>query len=171
MHQPPTTMATTMDLDPFSSKAENTQISIHDKISGFHKIITDTKTGMLTTRSADGHLHSRAMHPSSCMSPVTSALCSSTEGCRSLERHSSEFILCRQQRVPQVRRVEARFARQRQLLRHVFHELGLRLRTGADQPRQGPHTQALVPFVSDALIAQKTSTHALSTGLELTLAT
>ena len=36
---------------------------MHD--AGVKEIIHQVKTGMLTTRSADGHLHSRAMTPAS----------------------------------------------------------------------------------------------------------
>ncbi|KAJ6609869.1 hypothetical protein B0H10DRAFT_452845 [Mycena sp. CBHHK59/15] len=46
-----------------------TQLSLPSKNS-LHEILKSAKTGMLTTRSADGHLHSRAMIPSS---PFTDA--------------------------------------------------------------------------------------------------
>lgn len=51
------------ELDPYTAKAENNNISPQDKITGLHGIVKNVKTGMLTTRSVDGYLHSRAMAP------------------------------------------------------------------------------------------------------------
>ncbi|KII92798.1 hypothetical protein PLICRDRAFT_103854 [Plicaturopsis crispa FD-325 SS-3] len=50
-------------LDPYTAKAENTDVSPQDKINDLHKIVKEAKVGMLTTRSSDGSLHSRAMAP------------------------------------------------------------------------------------------------------------
>ncbi|KAJ6499348.1 hypothetical protein C8R45DRAFT_113471 [Mycena sanguinolenta] len=52
-------------LDPYTAKAENTSLSAQEKITGLHEILKSAKTGMLTTHGSDGHLHSRAMIPSS----------------------------------------------------------------------------------------------------------
>ncbi|KAJ6593855.1 hypothetical protein B0H19DRAFT_1205269 [Mycena capillaripes] len=52
-------------LDPYTANAENTTLSPQEKIAGLHEILKSAKTGMLTTHGADGHLHSRAMVPSS----------------------------------------------------------------------------------------------------------
>lgn len=50
-------------LDPYTAKAENNNLSPQEKIEGLHTIVNSVKTGMLTTRTAQGHLHSRAMAP------------------------------------------------------------------------------------------------------------
>ncbi|KAJ7096369.1 hypothetical protein C8R44DRAFT_376394 [Mycena epipterygia] len=52
-------------LDPYTAKAENTALTPQEKIAGLHEILKTAKVGMLTTHGADGHLHSRAMIPSS----------------------------------------------------------------------------------------------------------
>jgi len=52
-------------LDPYTAKAENNTLTPQEKIAGLHEILKNTKAGMLTTHGADGHLHSRAMSPSS----------------------------------------------------------------------------------------------------------
>ena len=72
-------------LDPFTAKAENTDLSPQEKINGtielfevlegpyptgrcrtgLHEILKSTRTAMLTTRAPTGHLHSRAMVPCS----------------------------------------------------------------------------------------------------------
>ncbi|THU95373.1 hypothetical protein K435DRAFT_819762 [Dendrothele bispora CBS 962.96] len=52
-------------LDPYTTKSENTKATPQEKINGFQEIVKTTKTGMLTTRSSSGHLHSRAMIPTS----------------------------------------------------------------------------------------------------------
>ncbi|KAJ7703244.1 hypothetical protein B0H17DRAFT_1042452 [Mycena rosella] len=52
-------------LDPYTANAENTTLSAQEKIAGLHAIVKSAQTGMLTTHGADGHLHSRAMIPSS----------------------------------------------------------------------------------------------------------
>ncbi|KAF7376106.1 hypothetical protein MSAN_00025400 [Mycena sanguinolenta] len=52
-------------LDPYTAKAENTSLSAQEKIAGLHEIVKSAKTGMLTTHGSDGHLHSRAMIPTS----------------------------------------------------------------------------------------------------------
>ncbi|KAJ7072369.1 hypothetical protein C8F01DRAFT_1103761 [Mycena amicta] len=56
-------MATTT-LDPYTAEAENTTLSTQEKIADLHAILKSAKIGMLTTQGADGHLHSRAMVPS-----------------------------------------------------------------------------------------------------------
>ena len=54
---------TNKTLDPYTAKAENDNLSPQEKIEGLHTIVKSVKTGMLTTRTAEGHLHSRAMAP------------------------------------------------------------------------------------------------------------
>ncbi|KAF8733440.1 hypothetical protein AX14_003874 [Amanita brunnescens Koide BX004] len=58
-------MSHTSRLDPYTEQAEKTNVTLQEKINGVKGIIHQVKTGMLTTRSADGHLHSRAMTPAS----------------------------------------------------------------------------------------------------------
>jgi len=51
-------------LDPYTAKAEDHKsLTPQQKIKEFHEIMKATKTAMLTTRAASGHLHSRAMNP------------------------------------------------------------------------------------------------------------
>lgn len=50
-------------LDPYTAKAEDNTHTPQEKIQGLHAIVKGVKTGMLTTRSADGHFHARAMAP------------------------------------------------------------------------------------------------------------
>ena len=50
-------------LDPYTAKAENDNLTPQEKIDGLHSILKNVKTGMLTTRSASGQLHARAMAP------------------------------------------------------------------------------------------------------------
>ncbi|KAG2074631.1 hypothetical protein BDR04DRAFT_1229224 [Suillus decipiens] len=50
-------------LDPYSNLAENTNLSVQEKITDLHTVIKIAKTGMLVTRDANGNLHSRAMTP------------------------------------------------------------------------------------------------------------
>ncbi|EPT04536.1 hypothetical protein FOMPIDRAFT_1057856 [Fomitopsis schrenkii] len=57
-------------LDPYTAKAESNNRSPQEKIEGLHAIVKSVKTGMLTTRTADGHLHSRAMAPAGPFSPT-----------------------------------------------------------------------------------------------------
>ncbi|PFH46180.1 hypothetical protein AMATHDRAFT_51229 [Amanita thiersii Skay4041] len=57
----------TSHLDPYTEQAVNTNITLQEKITGLHEIVHQVKTGMLTTRSSDGHMHSRAMTPASPM--------------------------------------------------------------------------------------------------------
>ncbi|KAF8070695.1 hypothetical protein FPV67DRAFT_1488386 [Lyophyllum atratum] len=57
------TMHPASKLDPYTSQAENNDHSIQEKIEGLHEIVKSAKVGMLTTRTADGKLHSRAMTP------------------------------------------------------------------------------------------------------------
>jgi hypothetical protein len=70
-------------LDPYTAKAEHHNLSPQEKIAGsfdacaytypavlidyagLREVIKGAKTAMLTTRAADGHLHSRAMNPAS----------------------------------------------------------------------------------------------------------
>ncbi|KAJ7497249.1 hypothetical protein FB451DRAFT_1016927 [Mycena latifolia] len=58
-------MASSNTLDPYTANAENTTLSPQEKIAGLHAILKKAGCGMLTTHGADGHLHSRAMIPSS----------------------------------------------------------------------------------------------------------
>ena len=69
-----------ISLDPYTSQAQNNDITLQERINGIFfglllrhcltvniiglkEIIESTKTAMLTTRSADGQFHSRAMNP------------------------------------------------------------------------------------------------------------
>ncbi|KAF6763094.1 hypothetical protein DFP72DRAFT_986845 [Ephemerocybe angulata] len=54
------------NLDSYTAKAEElgNKLTPQEKITGFKEIIDSVQTAMLTTRSADGQLHSRAMNPS-----------------------------------------------------------------------------------------------------------
>ncbi|KZT66365.1 hypothetical protein DAEQUDRAFT_813599 [Daedalea quercina L-15889] len=54
---------TNKTLDPYTAKAENDNLSPLEKIEGLHAIVKSVKTGMLTTRTTEGNLHSRAMAP------------------------------------------------------------------------------------------------------------
>lgn len=56
-------MSSAKELDPYTAKAEDHKHTPQEKIEGLHKIIQKVKTGMLTTRDTDGHMHSRAMAP------------------------------------------------------------------------------------------------------------
>ncbi|KZT10709.1 uncharacterized protein LAESUDRAFT_692989 [Laetiporus sulphureus 93-53] len=51
------------ELDPYTAKAQNNNATPQEKIEGLHTIVKAVKTGMLTTRTADGSLHARAMAP------------------------------------------------------------------------------------------------------------
>ena len=51
------------DLDPYTAKAEDNHLSPQEKIQTLQSIVKSVKTGMLTTRSSSGALHSRAMAP------------------------------------------------------------------------------------------------------------
>jgi len=71
-------------LDPFVAQSSVSSASAQEKVdggssysvmpcssmyllvTGLREIISSTQTAMLTTRSPDGHLHSRAMAPASC---------------------------------------------------------------------------------------------------------
>lgn len=53
-------------LDPFTAQASQITAGTKEKIDGLKEIIKSTQTAMLTTRSAEGHLHTRAMAPASC---------------------------------------------------------------------------------------------------------
>ncbi|PCH43390.1 hypothetical protein WOLCODRAFT_103445 [Wolfiporia cocos MD-104 SS10] len=61
-------------LDPYTAKAENDNVSPQEKINGLHAIVKSVKTGMLTTRTADGQLHARAMAPTGPVSPTQATL-------------------------------------------------------------------------------------------------
>ncbi|KAG1900630.1 uncharacterized protein F5891DRAFT_301885 [Suillus fuscotomentosus] len=50
-------------LDPYSSLAESTNVTLQEKITGLHTVIQKAKVGMLVTRDVNGNLHSRAMTP------------------------------------------------------------------------------------------------------------
>ncbi|EIW63562.1 uncharacterized protein TRAVEDRAFT_56490 [Trametes versicolor FP-101664 SS1] len=56
-------MSTNKQLDPYTAKAEDNTHTPQEKIQGLHTIVKGVKTGMLTTRSADGRFHARAMAP------------------------------------------------------------------------------------------------------------
>lgn len=56
-------MSTEQHLDPYSAKAQNPNLTPQMKIDGLKEILDAVKWGMLTTRTKDGHLHSRAMAP------------------------------------------------------------------------------------------------------------
>ncbi|TFL01615.1 hypothetical protein BDV98DRAFT_612489 [Pterulicium gracile] len=49
------------NLDPVSAKSENLSITPQKKIEDLHALIQKAGVAMLTTRAADGELHSRAM--------------------------------------------------------------------------------------------------------------
>lgn len=56
------------ELDPYTAKAENDDLTPQQKIEGLHAIVKKVKTGMFTTHTAGGHLHTRAMVPAGRMS-------------------------------------------------------------------------------------------------------
>lgn len=56
-------MSHNVQLDPYTAKAENTNVSPSQKIKDLHEVIQGAQTGMLTTRASNGCLHSRAMTP------------------------------------------------------------------------------------------------------------
>lgn len=62
------------DLNPVASNTTNTEITPLQKIGDFHKLIDDTSTAMLVTRSESGALHSRAMTPCRRTPPSYSAV-------------------------------------------------------------------------------------------------
>ncbi|KAI0744225.1 hypothetical protein C8Q80DRAFT_1220880 [Daedaleopsis nitida] len=63
-------MSYNKELDPYSAKAQNDNLTPQEKIEGLHAIVQNVKTGMLTTRSSAGQLHSRAMAPAGPVSPT-----------------------------------------------------------------------------------------------------
>ncbi|KAI0339782.1 hypothetical protein BDW22DRAFT_543250 [Trametopsis cervina] len=63
-------MSSAKQLDPYTAKAENDNLTPQEKIDGLHKIVQKVKTGMLTTRDAEGHMHTRAMAPAGPFSPT-----------------------------------------------------------------------------------------------------
>ena len=58
-----TSQASQTPLDPYTAKAENNDLTPQQKIEGLHAIVKKVKIGMFTTRTADGHMHTRAMAP------------------------------------------------------------------------------------------------------------
>ncbi|KAH8107232.1 hypothetical protein BXZ70DRAFT_998026 [Cristinia sonorae] len=62
-------MSTQKELDPYTAKAQNDNLSPQEKIDGLHRIVKQVKTGMLTTRDKNGGLHARAMAPTGPFSP------------------------------------------------------------------------------------------------------
>ncbi|THH30123.1 hypothetical protein EUX98_g4070 [Antrodiella citrinella] len=56
-------MSTQQELDPYTTNAQNDNISPQEKVEGLHGIVKLVQTGMLTTRDANGCMHSRAMVP------------------------------------------------------------------------------------------------------------
>ncbi|THH15637.1 hypothetical protein EW146_g4867 [Bondarzewia mesenterica] len=63
-------MTTNPELDPYTAAAQSTHVSPQEKIADLHKIVEAAKTGMLTTRASNGHLHARAMNPAGPVSPT-----------------------------------------------------------------------------------------------------
>ncbi|KAI0821685.1 hypothetical protein BC628DRAFT_1329112 [Trametes gibbosa] len=62
-------MSANKELDPYTAQAEDNHHTPQEKIQGLHEIVKRVKTGLLTTRSASGHLHSRAMAPAGPVHP------------------------------------------------------------------------------------------------------
>ncbi|PPQ84586.1 hypothetical protein CVT25_015789 [Psilocybe cyanescens] len=56
-------MSNNNNLDPYTAQAQNNDVTPQEKIAGLKEIIKSTETAMLTSRSADGQFHSRAMSP------------------------------------------------------------------------------------------------------------
>ncbi|KAF7368470.1 hypothetical protein MVEN_00170200 [Mycena venus] len=50
---------------PYAAPTEKKALTLQEKIAGLHEILKSAKIGMLATRGADGHVHSRAMIPCS----------------------------------------------------------------------------------------------------------
>ncbi|KAJ8514394.1 hypothetical protein ONZ45_g8072 [Pleurotus djamor] len=48
-------------LDPYTSQAQNDDITLQEKVTDLHNIIKHVSIGMLTSRAVNGQLHSRAM--------------------------------------------------------------------------------------------------------------
>ncbi|CCL99100.1 uncharacterized protein FIBRA_01114 [Fibroporia radiculosa] len=65
---------TNKELDPYTAKAQNDNLTPQEKIEGLHTIVNAVKTGMLTSRNATGALHSRAMAPVGPYSPTQATL-------------------------------------------------------------------------------------------------
>ena len=63
-------MSSNKELDPYTAKAQNDNLTPQEKVDGLHSIVKKVKTGMLTSRSKDGHMHSRAMAPAGRMYPL-----------------------------------------------------------------------------------------------------
>lgn len=55
--------STQKELDPYTAKAQNDNLTPQEKIQGLHNILKTVQTGMLTTRDEKGSMHSRAMAP------------------------------------------------------------------------------------------------------------
>jgi len=62
-------MSTQKELDPYTAQAQNDSLSPQEKVEGLHAILKRVQTGMLTTRDANGCMHSRAMAPAGPFSP------------------------------------------------------------------------------------------------------
>ncbi|KDQ27787.1 hypothetical protein PLEOSDRAFT_1056316 [Pleurotus ostreatus PC15] len=57
-------MSTVSDkLDPYTAEAQNNDITPQQKILDLHTILKSVSSAMLTSRAADGQMHSRAMTP------------------------------------------------------------------------------------------------------------
>jgi len=69
-----TTIMTNPSLDPYTEKAQKNSFTPQEKIDGLHAIVKSVKTGMLTTRTASGELHSRAMVPAGPYNPTQATL-------------------------------------------------------------------------------------------------
>ncbi|KZV70709.1 hypothetical protein PENSPDRAFT_578986 [Peniophora sp. CONT] len=62
------------ELDPYTAKAQNDDVTPQKKITDLHAILKAAPTGMLTSRAADGSLHSRAMAPAGPFEPTQVSL-------------------------------------------------------------------------------------------------
>lgn len=145
----------TKELDPYTAKAERTDLSPQQKVEGLHNIVNTVKTGMLTTRSAAGDFHSRAMAPvKRTFEPAFPSPRSDVDlihYCIGSGPQPGHACVYRELRVAQVRRDAERRARQRLVLRPFHHQLGIVRRQGSDLPRQGEDREALEPHVRPIL--------------------
>ncbi|KAI0036931.1 hypothetical protein K488DRAFT_75701 [Vararia minispora EC-137] len=58
------------EFDPYTAKAQNDDVTPQQKITDLHTIVKSTSVGMMTSRAADGSLHSRAMAPAGLTEPT-----------------------------------------------------------------------------------------------------
>ena len=54
---------TSAEMDPYTAKSQNDDLTLQQKVDGLRTILSNAKTGMLTTRDVNGIMHSRAMAP------------------------------------------------------------------------------------------------------------